>query len=180
MNLELVEAARAGDAADIERLIEGVWTDAYRLARAITGEANGAQDVAQEACIVLYRSIATLRDSAAFRTWFYRIIVREATRYLKRRPAVEPECDAVATSSTDSASSIDLWRALAALPKGLRDVVVLHYFEDLSSREIASVLRIPDSSVRFRLMMARRRLKPMLGENILSACTVKEGNLHAI
>ncbi len=50
------------------------------------------------------------------------------------------------------------------LPQHLRDVIVLRYFEDLSSREIASILRINDGAVRFRLMVARRRLRPLLGD----------------
>ena len=47
----------------------------------------------------------------------------------------------------DETALIDVWNALATLPDSLRSVVVLGYFEDLSSREIASVLRIPDGTV---------------------------------
>lgn len=165
MNFELVEAARTGNAASIEHLIESIWGDAYRLARAMIGETSGAQDVAQEACISVYRSITALRSADAFRTWFYRIVLREANRYRKRRMRSETEWTVVA-QTPDRAALIDLWRALATLPHPLREVVVLHYFEDLSSREIAPILRVPDSSVRFRLMIARRRLRAMLGDHV--------------
>lgn len=161
---ELVEAAREGDSAVIERLVATIWPDAYRLARAILGEGQGADDAAQEACIILYRTIASLRSADAFRVWFYRIVVREASAIKRQRTRVEPINQAQSYVS-DQATSIDIWRALSMLPQHLRDVVVLRYFEDLSSRQIASVLRIPDGTVRFRLMIARQRLQRILGDD---------------
>ncbi|MEO6912468.1 MAG: RNA polymerase sigma factor, partial [Candidatus Baltobacteraceae bacterium] len=160
---ELVEAARDGSPAQIERLVEAIWPDAYRLARAILGERQGAEDAAQEACIILYRTISSLRSSDAFRAWFYRIVVREASE-LKRRGYRIGQAPEAAPDCTDQTAAIDVWRALSALPQHLREVVVLRYFEDFSSREIASILQIPDGTVRFRLMIARRRLRPLLGD----------------
>ena len=66
-----------------------------------------------------------------------------------------------------------MWRALDALPRALRTVVVLTYFEELTSAEIAGVLGIPAPTVRFRLMRARQRLKPLLDPD-LDAFTAKE------
>jgi len=53
-------------------------------------------------------------------------------------------------------------QALALLSPHLREVTVLHYFEDLPSREIAAILGVPDGTVRFRLLMARRQLRRIL------------------
>jgi RNA polymerase sigma-70 factor (ECF subfamily) len=159
---ELVDAARTGGRDEIELLLRTVWPDAYRLARAIVGEGQTAEDAAQEACIIVYRTIASLRSSAAFRTWFYRIVVREAAELKRRRSRTEPaEATAIAADQT---APIDVWRALSALSQKLREVVVLRYFEDLSSPEIAAVLGIPEGTVRFRLMIARRRLRPLLDD----------------
>jgi RNA polymerase sigma-70 factor (ECF subfamily) len=180
MNQELVEAAARGGQADIERLIEAAWPDAYRLARSVLGDASAAQDVAQEACVALYRSIAGLRSADAFRVWFYRIVVREATDYQRRRRRAESISGTVAETQADPTDALDVWRALDRLPSSLRKVVVLHYFEDLSSREIARILRIPDGTVRFRLMVARRRLRPLLGELLDVPHTASGGHAHAI
>jgi RNA polymerase sigma-70 factor (ECF subfamily) len=159
---ELVDAARTGGRDEIEMLLRTVWPDAYRLARGILGEDQRAEDAAQEASIIVYRTIASLRTSAAFRTWFYRIVVREAAEIKRRRQRAEPAPDASA-SAHDQTAPIDVWRALSGLGHKLREVVVLRYFEDLSSPEIASVLGIPEGTVRFRLMIARQRLRPVLG-----------------
>jgi|SRR5579863_4558020 len=178
MNRELIEAARLRGGADVDRLIEAAWPDAYRLARAVLGDAHAAADVAQESCVVLYRSIGSLRSADAFRVWMYRIVVREAGEYKRRGTQHLP--DATRESYVEDATdALDVWRALSALPHHLREVIVLRYFEDLSSREIAAVLRIPDSSVRFRLMIARRRLRPMLGEAPEAASSF-EGEAHAL
>jgi RNA polymerase sigma-70 factor (ECF subfamily) len=160
---ELVAAARTGERDEIELLLRTVWPDAYRLARSILGDDQPAEDAAQEACIVLYRTIASLRSNAAFRTWFYRIVVREAAAIKRRRSRAEPALKET-MSAADQTAPIDVWRALALLSHKLREVVVLRYFEDLSSPEIASVLGIPEGTVRFRLMIARQRLRPLLGE----------------
>ena len=160
---ELVEAARTGGRDEIELLLRTVWPDAYRLARVILGEDQPAEDAAQEAAIIVYRTIASLRSSAAFRTWFYRIVVREAAAVKRRRSRVEPAAEEP-VSAGDQTARIDVWRALSGLTHKLREVVVLRYFEDLSSPEIAAVLGIPEGTVRFRLMIARQRLRPLLGD----------------
>jgi RNA polymerase sigma-70 factor (ECF subfamily) len=179
ISADLIEAAKGGEAEHVERLVTAIWPDAYRLARAIVGERQGAEDVAQEACIILYRTVGSLRSTEAFRVWFYRIVVREASELKRRRSRIEPAPDAL-PESADQAASIDVWRALSGLPQHLRDVVVLRYFEDLSSREIASVLRIPDGTVRFRLMIARRRLRPLLGEHPEHPTQPNEVTTHAV
>jgi RNA polymerase sigma-70 factor (ECF subfamily) len=160
---DLIDAARRGGAGDVEELLAAVWPDAYRLAKAMVAQPQCAEDVAQEACVIILRSIASLRSSDAFRTWFYRIVVREALKQKKLqadRTTVSPD----AAYTEDRSALVDLYRALDTLPDSLRVVVVLHYFEDLSSREIGRVLHIPDVTVRVRLTSARRRLRPLLAE----------------
>jgi RNA polymerase sigma-70 factor (ECF subfamily) len=158
---ELIQAAQRGDPADVERLLETVWPDAYHLARAIVAQAQAAEDAAQDACVLMFRNIASLRNPDAFSTWFYRIVVREALKH-KGLQATDAPLDREPAYCEDRATAIDLWRALATLSEHLRTVIVLHYFENLTSREIGVVLRIPDATVRFRLMTARRRLQPLL------------------
>lgn len=171
---DLVEAARTGGAAQIEQLLRAAWPDAYRLALAILGDRPSAEDAAQEACVVLYRNIPSLRNSLAFRTWFYRIVVREASSIKRKRPKAERSAETPA-HDPDPTSSIDVWRALTSLPPHLRDVIVLRYFEDLTSREIAAILGIHDGLVRFRLMKARRWLRLLLGDVFEDAADTGNG-----
>jgi RNA polymerase sigma-70 factor (ECF subfamily) len=178
----LVEAACSGGPVEVEQLIEAAWPDAYRLALAVLGDASSAEDAAQEACIRLYRSISSLRSASAFRVWFYRIIVREASAQKRRQSRlVEAGSSSESCAPEEPAILLDVWHALDMLPQKLREVVVLHYYEDLSSREIASVLGIPDGTVRFRLMTARRHLRDQLGEkSVTSSIMSGEVTTHAI
>ncbi len=158
---ELIIEAKGGERADLERLLEALWPDAYRLAMAIVIDSQCAEDTAQEACVTIYRNIGSLRNAEAFHAWFYRIVVREALKQKKNRVAMSALLTDV-TYCEDCSASVDLWQALATLPKALRTVIVLHYFEGLSSREIGGILHIPHATVRFRLMTAKRRLQPLL------------------
>lgn len=160
VSAELIEAAQKGAPSEVERLLEAIWPDAYRLAYSVLRDAQRAEDAAQEACIIIYRTIASLRSPLAFRVWVYRIVVRAA---IGLRPQGIAEQISLPIEATEaSVTAIDVWRALSTLPTKLRDVIVLRYFEDLSSREIACIMRLPEGTVRFRLAIAKRRLRPQL------------------
>ncbi|MDQ6932923.1 MAG: ECF-type sigma factor [Candidatus Eremiobacteraeota bacterium] len=57
---------------------------------------------------------------------------------------------------------MDLYNALAALPHVQRGAIILRYYAGLNSGEIAAAMRLPSSTVRFHLMLARRRLRKAL------------------
>ena len=167
----LIEAAQTGDRTELGRLLEAVWPDAYRLAYSILCDRAAAEDATQDACITICRTITSLRSAAAFRVWTYRIIVRAAMQIHRRKPDFEGMSQSA--QPPDPAEIVDLWHALAEIPRHLRAIVVLRYFEDLNSREIADVLGIPDGTVRVRLAAAMRRLRPLLSDE-------DEGQLYAV
>lgn len=174
---ELV-AAVLDDAGAVEPLIAAIWPHCYRLAAAVIGERGLAQDAAQEACVVVHRSLRRLRSPDAFDGWIYRIVVREATRIARRRRPIEP--DAAVTLAPDDPTSLDVWRALAALPPELRAVVILFYFDDLPGDAIARVLGVAPVTVRTRLARARERLRGLLDDEIRSAANSWEAASHAV
>lgn len=165
---ELIERAKNGERGEIEALLSAVWPDVYRFTKAVLPYGDCAEDAAQDACVAMYRTIGSLRDVRAFGTWLYRIAVREALKQKKHVFETDPLQEHAARED-DPSRDIDLERALCALPQHLRTVIVLHYFEDLPSREIAAILHVPDATVRFRLMTARRKLQPLLEERGTSA-----------
>ena len=147
---------------DVEQLLEGAWPDAYRIAFGITRDRGFAEDAAQEACAQAFRSFGQLRDLTAFRPWLYRMVVRSATSIARKArrerasmadPSIvdPPGVDAVAVTS-----------ALDSLTRAQRAVVVLHYYAQMNSREIAETLGVSDGAVRLRLFLAKRRLRKLL------------------
>jgi RNA polymerase sigma-70 factor (ECF subfamily) len=159
---EFVSRARDGDLASLEGLLAAVWDDAFRIARAIVLDDADAQDAAQDACAIVYATIPSLRSADAFPAWFYRIVVRCATQLAKRRARGSSIVDHVAAVHPASIDRIDLQNAIETLPLGLRVPLILHYYADLSTADIARAMRIPSGTVRFRIMLARRRLRPLL------------------
>jgi len=175
---EVVADALRGDEDAADRLVCAVWPRCSRLAASIIGDWSLAQDAAQEACVILHRKVRGLRSVAAFDSWMYRIVLREASRVRRSNAPFEQlaeHCEGV-----DAAVSLDVWRALATLPPKLRTVVVLFYFDALTSEEIAGILRVPHATVRTRLLRARDRLRGLLRDYDDAYVPVLEINHHAI
>lgn len=178
---ELVEAARAGDAASFEELVKRTSADTYTLARRLVSDDDDARDVVQDAYLRAYRSIGSFRGDAQFTTWLYRITANCASTHLGRRrrhrhdeldeevdvPDVKPEHDPQAAAD-GALLRHQLEDAIAQLPPRLRAVVVLRDIYDLSHAEIAEHLGISESAAKVRLHRARRRLRtqvfPLAGE----------------
>jgi RNA polymerase sigma-70 factor (ECF subfamily) len=174
---DMVDAARNGSRESLDALITQIWPSCFRVAASILGDRDMAQDAAQETCLAVSRNIASLRSIAAFDTWLYRIVLREAMRSRKRH---RTPCNPIASSEHDHSASLDLWRALDQLPSALRDIVVLTYFDDLTSGEISSIIGIPHVTVRVRLMRARERLRKMLAVDEVSPGSISAEVHHAL
>ncbi len=109
-------------------------------------------------------AISGLRRPEAFALWFYRIVINESkrrrTRMAREIGPVQPP--ATCNSNPMIEDQMDVRRAVASLDPNLRTAVVLHYFFDLTTAEIASAVQTSPVTVRWRLMVARRLLRPLL------------------
>jgi RNA polymerase sigma-70 factor, ECF subfamily len=158
----LIDAARSDDAS-LERLIEAVWPEAYRLAASILRDRTLAEDVAQDACATVARSLRALKDVRTFSSWLYRIVTNQSISAARKlRPTVSIDAVRECGTQFDSSDALDLYNALARLPVDQRAVIVLHYYGGLNSFEIADALGVAAPTVRFRIMLARRALAKTL------------------
>lgn len=158
----LVESARVETGA-LERLIETVWPEAYRVALTILRDHGLAEDAAQDACATIARSLGALKNDNMFASWTYRIAANAAITIGRRNLPVQSLDPAVARGgSVDTAETVDLDNALAALPVVQRAVILLHYYAGLKSAEIAAATGLPSSTIRFHIMLARRALRKAL------------------
>lgn len=151
--------------------------DALSLARWLTGNATDAEDVVQEACINAFNGISGFAGGSA-RAWLLTIVRRTAYRWLERnRPKREkPVGDLAdlekaasgAAADPDAAPDAELMArgnaamlegAIAALPEPFRETLVLRDINELSYKEIATVLDLPAGTVMSRLARARSLLK---------------------
>ena len=175
----LAEAASNGDGAAQEALVRAVWPNAYRIAWSILGERGAAEDAAQAACAAMCAKLSTLSDTRAFVGWAYRIVISHARdlararNRLQLRETVGYDEVTAAVTPHDPSDRLDLASAIGGLPEALRLPLELHYFVGLNSREVGTALGIPAATVRFRLMMARRRLRPLLCDSTASSATLE-------
>ena len=153
--------------ADAGRLVLAHLPDAYRLARAILLDDHEAEDAVQEASLVAWRRVGSLRDPNRFGAWFDRILVNHCRDRLRRRRravpiAAPPVGFDAAAAPPDTGIDADLDRALAGLDADHRIVVVLRYWQDLPVDDIALRVGIPSGTVKSRLHHALRALRTSL------------------
>ena len=167
--------ARVTPDASWEREFEARLADssglAFRVALGVLHNREDAEDVAQEAFVRAYRSFHRLRDRDRFRGWLARIAWRLALdrrRGTERREQRELAASDPAPSLTveDLAASRQfqerLERAMDQLPEKLRMVLVLAGVQGYDTREVASLLALPEGTVKSRLHAARKQLAEKL------------------
>lgn len=168
---ELLAAARAGDQASFERLIEPHIALGYRLAAAMLNDAGQAEDAVQEATLRAWRSISQLRSSARARSWYLSIVANRCRSMRGTRwwSVIRlPEARSGLTSPADVADRReDLSRALRRLNPGERAAVFLRFYEDLNSREIGEALGITATAARSRIRRALQQMRVELAEEEL-------------
>ena len=127
-----------------------------------------AEDAVQETFIKVYRSMDSFRGDSSEKTWIMRIAMHVCYdinhsgwfRFTNRRVTPEMLVDQVSVS-TDERDN-DLAAAVMKLPRRLREVILLYYYQGMKVNEIADALNISHSSVSERLGRGREKLKKML------------------
>jgi RNA polymerase sigma-70 factor, ECF subfamily len=167
----LVLAAREGDVPAFEALVTLRMRSAYRLARAILGSTEEAEDATQEAFVAAWRGLHSLRDSRRFDAWFQRILVNACRMSIRQRPRAimvtveslgENDGGAQDQSVIDLPGADALQRAIDSLTVPQRTILALRHFEDRSVAEIGAMMEIPIGTAKWRLHDARAALERAL------------------
>jgi RNA polymerase sigma-70 factor (ECF subfamily) len=153
----------------VRSLVEEHYEAVYRFAFRLSGSEAEALDLTQESFCRAQQSIAQLRDPNRGRSWLFTIVRNLYLQQKRQRVKVEVGLEHVPEPAepvvVDPWMSIDqhrLQQALNQLPEAYRIVVILHYFEDFSYRDITEQLGIPIGTVMSRLCRARTHLRNQL------------------
>lgn len=146
-----------------ERYGEPLFAFLFRLA----GDRGTAEEILQDTLLAVWRSAGTFQSRSKVSTWLFGVARRQAHNRLRGLPppaAAEPRDRADARPGPEELAVGGDWlqAALAALPLAQREVVVLHFLDDLAQQEIAEVLGIPVGTVKSRLHQARAKLRESL------------------
>ena len=127
----------------------------YRLAYSYVGDREAALDVVQNAILKGLEKCDTLRNQDAVKTWFYRIVVNEALQILRARKREELSADREVFEQAYTEPAYDrereVYEAVRNLPDPGRTVVILHYYEDLTLKQIAEITDVNLNTVKYRL-----------------------------
>ena len=172
----LIQLILAGDENAFACLIGKYRKQVHAHAWRKTGDFHIAEDITQEAFLQVYQKLETLEDSTQFSRWLYKIVNnlcnawfrknRIKTESLEETDMSEIETEAYSQyvaaehAKTTAEAQRDLVRRLLAkLKESDREVITLHYFEEMTSAEIGSYLGVSENTAKSRIRRARQRLK---------------------
>lgn len=176
--LQWIAAARRGDRNAFNRLVQAYQIPVYNLTYRMLGNAQEAEDAAQETFLRAYKRLSTYLPDKKFSNWILSIASHYCIDLLRRRRfqwlSVEDD-PAVAWLSSDEEQPDDAAlrreRAeevrvlLERLEPNYRAPLVLRYWHDLSYKEIADMLELTEPAVKTRLHRARLQMAALLAES---------------
>ncbi|MBP2268509.1 RNA polymerase sigma-70 factor (ECF subfamily) [Pseudarthrobacter sp. PvP004] len=174
----LAGRAADGDTAAFEALARRYGPLMRATARRLTGTMADADDVVQETLMQAWKQLDSLREPAAVKGWFLRIVATRSIDHLRKRRNHEalddmenrngapggPRTQDPESSAVNASRVAALKSALAQLPEEQRRCWVLKEFNEMSYEEIALTLNISPTSVRGRLARARIALARTMEE----------------
>ncbi len=161
----LVEAAREGRREAYDQLVRRYASRVFGLCYGILGNAQDAEDVAQESLVHGYERLASLRKGTQFPGWIRRIARNRCVDFLRKsKRASELPTDLADPHQQISHDGIDLRDAIEELPEALRTPLLLYYFQGHDANDIAETIGVSNATVHTRLSRARKQLHRMLTE----------------
>lgn len=180
MELEnLVVKVKEGDKEAFGKIFELTNQKAYYTALRIVKNEEDAKDIVQDAYIKAYNNISTLKDNKSFQAWLNRIVANLCKNHLeKKKPNLfsqfsdeendfdfeesleNTDSTLVPQEALDNSETVRLVReCIDNLPEEQRLCIIMFYYNDMSIKEIAQALDIPESTVKTRLYYGKKKLR---------------------
>jgi RNA polymerase sigma-70 factor (ECF subfamily) len=175
---ELVVRVRQGDLEALGDLYDRYRTQVFRTALAITRNRETAEDILQEVFLKLHRYAERIDTSLSLAPWLYRVTANLCYTHISRQKrwlsALEDAIENVVAPPSrtcperhcerDELQSV-IQHAIDLLSPNQKIVIVLHYLGDLSLKEIAAILEVPEGTVKSRLYYGRENLRRKLSSS---------------
>ena len=175
----VIQRAMEGDTAAFEELFKSYWNLAYFYCYKYLKNKSDAEEVAQDAFFALSRSICRLNNPKSFMAYFSRILVNACHNRFKHRKSknngmallIDGYVDILPEERMEFLPDVmisrqelrdEIIKLIDELPSKQREVILLHFLQELSQSEIASVLDVKPSVVGNRLFHAKAALKKKL------------------
>jgi RNA polymerase sigma-70 factor (ECF subfamily) len=160
---------QSGEAGAFEDMVAVMEKPLLYYATSLTGNPDSGLDVVQEVWIRAFRSIRKLKDPGSLRPWLYSIThgiaVDRIRSNISREQAETVQFEDFQKAEEPSFANEDaaaIHQALSEIGLRHREVLVLHFLEDLSMAEIAKVVGCSEGTVKSRIHYAKRAMKEVL------------------
>jgi len=178
---ETIRRAQRGDAAAFEHIYQLHSRRIYALCLHLVRNQSEAEDLTQEAFLLVFRKIQTFRGDSAFPTWLYRLALNVVLMRLRKRSLPGVSLEETAEPNQESGKPgkeiggsdshltglldrLNLERAVEQLSPAHKIVFVLHDIQGYNHREIARIMDCSVGTSKGQLHRARRRLRDLLRE----------------
>ena len=168
----LIEQARTGDDAAFDELMRRYKRPVLGFVYRLLGNAEEAEDVAQEVFVSVYQNLCGYSPRTRFSTWLFALARNAAIdrlRWRKRHPTVPLDSAPDPATPTGVVEEVNtheigtqIATAVSSLPEDQRTALVLAEYQGLSYAEIAEIMRCSEKSVESRLYRAKRTLRKKL------------------
>ena len=175
-DVKLIQRILAGDENAFESLIQKYQRQVHAHVLRKIGDFQIAEDITQETFLRVYQKLDTLNNPAQFSKWLYAIVDhlciawfrknRLQTKSLQEIHISETEAEAYSryvarehAKMTAEAQRSLVKKLLTTLKENDREVITLHYFEEMTSSEIGETLGVPENTIKSRIRRARQRLR---------------------
>lgn len=163
----LMYKIRAGDEEACARLVEKYYSDIYQYCLLHMYDSYDAEDLTQEVFTSFFTSVDRYREYGKVKNYLYTIARNTVINYYKKKKDIP--VDEVPEYENDNKNSMHnievkmyMEQVLRKLPKELREVAILYFFQELKQKEIAELLDIKLSLVKYRIGRAKELLKVYL------------------
>jgi RNA polymerase sigma-70 factor (ECF subfamily) len=171
---------KAGDIAGLKMLVELYQVEAVQAAYLITRDRYVAEDIVQAAFLRSFEKIQGFDNSRPFRPWFLRIVINDSIKMATRQrrqvsltdeedadyQALKERLDATVREPEEAIQQKDLLEEIQAAINRLspvqRAAIVMHYFLEMKTAEMADKMKIETGTIRWHLSVARERLRKLL------------------
>jgi RNA polymerase sigma factor (sigma-70 family) len=169
----MARTAAGGDPHAMEALLGAVRPQVLRLCARFLPNREDAEEACQDTLLAVARGLSRFDGRSSFRTWLYRVAAnrsRSTYQTLRARWAAEavgrplPDSPDPRRTSVVAGTRIDLLEGLESLGPELAEPVALRDVLGLSYREIATMIGVPEGTVKARVHHGRHRLRAHLGD----------------
>lgn len=162
----LIQKMKLGNEAAVDAFVHKYYTDILHYCYRHLYDNGEAEDITQETFERFFRYLRNYRHYDKAKNYLYVIAGNLCKNRYGAVSAVplDESIPSVGDSVETIEVQIDLLAALQKLPTELREVLILHYFQDLKLKEVADILQIGLPLVKYRVQQAKACMRELLGE----------------